>query len=110
MGENRVGTGQERRLGTDQSFGIMARPDWNPAPLRWFSENPEVVLRRLREGAIDALESADDQFTDLHVLYALKSGLLEEGAAAFPEPRLEPEIPFRLLFAAAVAGAFQGEY
>lgn len=88
----------------------MARPDWNSTPLRLFSENPEAVLQRLREGWIDSLESADDRFTDLHLLFALQSGLLEECAAAFPDPRLDPEIPFRILLAASVAGAFQGEY
>lgn len=88
----------------------MARPEWHPSPLCWFSENPEVVLQRLREGRIDALESTLDQFTDLHVLYALKSGLLDDCAAGFPDPRRAPEIPVRVLLTAAVAGAFQGEY
>lgn len=74
------------------------------------SENPEEVLKRLREGWIDYLEGAHDRFTDLHVLYALKSGLLDECAAAFPDPRFEPEISARVLLAASVAGAFQGEY
>jgi hypothetical protein len=87
----------------------MARPNWT-APLRLLSENPAEVLKRLREGAIDALEGAHDQFTDLHLLYALKSGLLDDCAAGFPDPRQEPEVPLRVLLAASVAGAFQGEY
>jgi hypothetical protein len=44
------------------------------------------------------------------VLYALKSGLLDECARAFPDPRWEPEIPRRVLLTAAVAGALAGEY
>jgi hypothetical protein len=87
----------------------MARPDFS-APLRLLTENPEAVLQRLREGWIDYLAPADDQFTDLHVLYALKSGLLASCATAFPDPRQDSEIPFQVLLAASVAGAFQGEY
>lgn len=87
----------------------MGRPDFS-APLRLLTESPEEVLKRLREGWIDYLASADDQFTDLHVLYALKSGLLDECARSFPDPRLDPEVPVRVLLTASVAGAFQGEY
>src|SRR5687767_13409574 len=87
----------------------MARPDWHSTPLQLLSENPEAVLKRLREGWIEHFEGAHDQLTDL-LLYALKSGLLKECAAAFPDPRLEPEISVRVLLTASVAGAFQGEY
>ena len=87
----------------------MARPDLRSTPLRLLSENPEAVLQALRDGWIDSLEGTHDQFTDLHLLYALQSGLLDECAAGFPEPRFDPEIPRRLLLAASIAGAFQGE-
>src|SRR2546423_931270 len=50
------------------------------------------------------------KFTDLHLRAALQSGLLAECAAAFPDPRQEPEIPALVLLAASVAGAFQAEY
>jgi hypothetical protein len=46
----------------------MVRETGFSSPLRLFSENPEEVLRRLRDGAIDYLGSAIDQFTDLHLL------------------------------------------
>ncbi len=88
----------------------MARPDLHSTPLRLLSENPEAVLQALRDGWIDYLEGAHDQFTDLHLLYALQSGLLDECAAGFPDPRLDPEIPLRILLAASLAGALQGEY
>lgn len=78
--------------------------------MRLFSENPEEVLKRLRDGSIEYLGSAVDQFTDLHVLYALRSGLIDECALAFPDPRFSPEIPLRVLLTACVAGAFAGEY
>ena len=88
----------------------MSRPDFAPTPLRLLEENPVAVLQALREGWIEALEPGGDYVTDLHLLYALKSGLLGECAAGFPDPRYEPEIPLRVLLAASVAGALQGEY
>jgi hypothetical protein len=88
----------------------MARRDPPLTPLRLLTENPEAVLQRLREGWIDYLEGANDQFTDLHVRAALQSGLLAECAAGFPDPRKEPEIPVLVLLTASVAGAFQAEY
>ncbi|HTE17129.1 MAG TPA: hypothetical protein VK689_01975, partial [Armatimonadota bacterium] len=83
----------------------MARPDFAPTPLRLLTENPVEVLKLLREGWIEALEPGGDYVTDLHLLYALKSGLLTECAAGFPDPRCAPEIPVRVLLAASVAGA-----
>jgi hypothetical protein len=80
------------------------------SPLRLFTEDPAAVLEQLRQGYVDYLGWAADQVTDEHLLYALKSDLIEECARAFPDPRLEPEIPIRVLLAACVAGAFQGEY
>jgi hypothetical protein len=80
------------------------------SPLQWLTENPKLVLERLRQGYIEYLGFAVDQLTDFHLLYALESGLLDTCARAFPDPRLYPEIPSRVLLSAAVAGAFQGEY
>ena len=80
------------------------------SPLLLLEENPEAVLAALREGWIDHLGLAGDQVTDEHVGYALRRGLLAECAAAFPDPRREPEIPIAVLLTASVAGAFQGEY
>jgi hypothetical protein len=88
----------------------MVRETGFTTPLRLFSENPEEVLKRLRDGSIEYLGAATDQFTDLHVLYALRSGLLDECAVAFPDPRWDPEIPIRVLLTAGVAGALAGEY
>ncbi len=79
------------------------------SPLQGYTENPVAVLQRLRAGYMDYLGQADDRMTDLHWLAAIRSGLLDEGARAFPDPRWEPQIPIRVLLAAAVAGAFAGE-
>jgi hypothetical protein len=80
------------------------------SPLLFLHENPEAVLDALRQGWVDYLGLAGDHVTDEHVRYALQSGLLAEVAAAFPDPRLDPEIPLVVLLTASVAGAFQGEY
>jgi hypothetical protein len=88
----------------------MAAPAEFVPPLLLLRENPEAVLAALRRGWVDAMDAAGDQVTDLHVLDALKSGLLAECAAAFPDPRLNPEIPAAVLLTASVAAAFQGEY
>jgi hypothetical protein len=80
------------------------------SPLQWYTENPLEVLKRLREGDLDYLGAADDRLTDLHLLAAIKSGLLDEWARGFPDPRWAPQIPIRVLVAAAVAGALAGEY
>jgi hypothetical protein len=80
------------------------------SPLRLYSENPVAVLERLRDGCLDYLGEANDRVTDLHLLAAIKSGLLDACADSFPDPRDAPQIPMRVLLAAAIAGAFAGEY
>src|SRR5437879_11986429 len=80
------------------------------SPLRFLEESPEAVLAALRQGWVDYWETAVDQVTDEHVRFALQSGLLAECAAAFPDPRCQPEIPMRVLLPARVAAAFQGQY
>jgi len=88
----------------------MGIPTTFASPLLFLRENPPAVMDALRQGRVESMEGAGDQITDLHVLYALKSGLLAECAAAFPDPRVEPEIPIAVLLTASIAGAFQGEY
>jgi hypothetical protein len=80
------------------------------SPLLFLREHPEAVLSALRQGRVEAMDAAGDQVTDLHLLYALRSGLLAECAASFPDPRVHPEIPIAVLLTASIAGAFQGEY
>jgi DDE family transposase len=89
---------------------IMGIPTEFTAPIVLLREDRAAVLEALQQGRVDSIEAASDEITDLHVLYALKSGLLAECAAAFPDPRVEPEIPARVLLTASVAAAFQGEY
>jgi hypothetical protein len=88
----------------------MALPSDFSSPLLLLRENPKAVLEALRMGRIESMDAAGDRITDLHVLYALKSGLLAEAAASFPDPRAHPEIPAHVLLTASIAAAFQGEY
>jgi hypothetical protein len=88
----------------------MERETGFTSPLRLLTENPGAVLERLRQGEIEYLGEASDRFVDLHLLYALQSGLIDECARAFPDPRWDPEIPPRVLLTAAVAGVLAGEY
>jgi hypothetical protein len=88
----------------------MGIPTEFASPLLFLRENASAVMDALRQGRVDSMEVAGDLITDLHVLYALRSGLLAECAAAFPDPRVDPEIPMVVLLTASIAGAFQGEY
>jgi hypothetical protein len=79
--------------------------------LHYLSHRPDEVLDALRRGEIVALETATEELTDFFLLYALESGLLNQLAATFPDPRhQQPEIPMRLLLAAGLAGHFAGLY
>ena len=88
----------------------MALPSPFSSPLLLLRENPQAVLAALRQGWIESMDPASEQLTDWHVLFALRSGLLAEAAAAFPDPRVNPEIPVQVLLTASIAAAFQGEY
>src|SRR5437879_5712939 len=111
----REGTGLGRGArgkpsGAGEGKVTMAASPAFVSPLRFLEENPEAVLAALRQGWVDYWETAVDQVTDEHVRFALQSWLLAECAAAFPDPRLQPEIPILVLLTASVAAAFQGEY
>jgi hypothetical protein len=80
------------------------------SPIVLLREQRAAVLAALYQGRVDSIDAATDEVTDLHVLYALKSGLLAELADAFPDPRADPEIPVSVLLTASIAAAFQGEY
>jgi hypothetical protein len=88
----------------------MALPSDFSSPLLLLRENPKAVLEALRQGRVECMDAAGDQITDLHLLYALRSGLLAEVAVSFPDPRAHPEIPAHVLLTARIAAAFQGEY
>lgn len=79
--------------------------------LHYLTHRPDEVLDALRCGEIVALETATEEISDFFLLYAIESGLLDQLADTFPDPRRQqPEIPMRLLLAAGMAGHFAGLY
>ena len=80
-------------------------------PLHYLAHRPDEVLDALRRGEILALETAIEQLPDFFLLYAIESGILDQLATTFPDPRhQQPEIPIKLLLAAGIAGHFAGLY
>src|SRR5689334_10364638 len=78
--------------------------------LTYLPDRPDEVLQALRQGDIVGLETASEQLPDFFLLYAQESGLLNQLAHTFPDPRQQPEIPLHLLLAAGMAGHFAGLY
>jgi Transposase DDE domain len=79
--------------------------------LTYLPHQPNQVLDALREGQVSAIEIATEQVPDFFLLYAVESGLLEELAKSFPDPRKQqPEISLYILLAAGIAWHFAGLY
>jgi len=68
------------------------------------------VLESLKLGEIESMELAVDQITDDFMLYALRSGLIDELASSFPDPREECEITIKQILSASIAGHYQDMY
>lgn len=58
-------------------------------------QNQLKVLESLKAGEIDGSEEAVNQITDDFMLYGLRSGLIDELASSFPDPRKECEISIK---------------
>ena len=79
--------------------------------LGYLPNSPDQVLDALRQGLVTAIDVATEEVPDLFLIYAIESGLLDELATSFPDPRTQnPEIPMRLLLAAGIIGHFTGLY
>jgi len=79
--------------------------------LNYLPNQPDQVLEALRQGNIRAIEVATEEMPDLFLHYAIDSGLLENLAKTFPDPRhQQPEIGMHLLLAGGIAGHFAGLY
>jgi hypothetical protein len=68
------------------------------------------VLKSLKLGEIESMELAVDQVTDDFMLYGLRSGLIDELANSFPDPREECEITIKQILSASIAGHYQDMY
>ncbi len=61
-------------------------------------------------GEILHIDTASEELTDEFLLFAIKSGLLDQWATAFPDPRQWSEISMTVIVAASLAARFAGLY
>jgi Transposase DDE domain len=78
--------------------------------IKLWSRNGEAVRQAIELGEIAHIETASEEFTDEFLLFAIESGLLQTWAAAFPDPREEPEIGMGVILPAHIAARFAGLY
>jgi hypothetical protein len=71
--------------------------------IRLVARNGAAVCEALERGEILHLDTASEEITDEFLLFAIESGLLEEWASSFPDPRCWCEISFTVLLAASLA-------
>jgi hypothetical protein len=75
--------------------------------IKLWARNGAAVRQAIEVGELVHLETASEELTDALLLVAIPSGLLAKWAAAFPEPRCEPEISMEVLCLAR-GGTFCG--
>jgi hypothetical protein len=78
--------------------------------IKLWSRNGEAVRQAIELGEIAHIETASEEFTDEFLLFAIESGLLQTWAAAFPDPREQPEIGLGVILPAHIAARFAGLY
>lgn len=74
------------------------------------NHNQVRVLESLKLGEIESIEEAVNQVTDDFMIYGIRSGLIDELANSFPDPRKECEISIKQILSASIAGHFQDMY
>jgi hypothetical protein len=74
------------------------------------ARNGEAVRQALDRGEVLHLDTASEEITDEWLLFAIKSGWLEQWAGGFPAPRIWSEIGGEVILAAEVAARFAGIY
>ena len=78
--------------------------------LKLWARNGEAVRQAIELGELVHMETASEELTDEFLLFAIESGLSKKWAAAFPDPREEPEIGMEVILPAHLAGRFAGLY
>jgi hypothetical protein len=78
--------------------------------IKLWARNGEAVRQAIELGELVHLETASEEFTAAFLLFAIESGLSKKWAAAFPDPREEPEIGMEVMLPAHLAGRFAGLY
>jgi hypothetical protein len=78
--------------------------------IKLWARNGDAVRQAIELGDLVHLDTASEELTDEFLLFAIRSGLLSQWAAAFPDPRPEPEIGMEVLLASHLAARFAGLY
>jgi len=78
--------------------------------IKLLARNGEAVRHALELGEILHLETATEELTDEFLLFAINSGLLQQWATSFPDPRRWSEISIKVIIAASIAARFAGLY
>ncbi|MEJ7709709.1 MAG: transposase [Pyrinomonadaceae bacterium] len=78
--------------------------------IKLLARNGGAVRQALELGEILHIDTASEELTDEFLLFAIKSGLLDQWAAAFPDPRQWSEISMKVIIAASLAARFAGLY
>lgn len=79
--------------------------------LAYLPQRPDEVLQALRNGEIQSIVPATEHLPDFFLHYATDSGILQQLAHTFPDPRTQqPEIDMQVLLGAGIAGHFAGLY
>ena len=78
--------------------------------IRLVARNGEAVRQALERGEFTHLDTASEEITDEFLLFAIKSGLLKQWAAGFPDPRVWAEISCEVILAAELTARFAGIY
>ena len=76
--------------------------------IKLLARNGEAVRQALELGEILHIDTASEELTDEFLLFASKSGLLEQWAATFPDLRQWAEIPLKVIIAASLVARFAG--
>jgi hypothetical protein len=78
--------------------------------IRLVARNGDAVRRSLERGEVLHLDTASEELTDEFLLFAINSGLLQQWAETFPDPRAWSEISSEVILASEVAARFASVY
>ena len=78
--------------------------------IRLVARDGEAVRQALERGEFTHLDTASEEITDEFLLFAIKSGLLKQWAAGFPDPRVWAEISCEVILATELTARFAGIY
>jgi Transposase DDE domain len=78
--------------------------------IKLIARNGDAVRDGIELGDIVHMATASEELTDEFLLFAIKSGLLQQWAQGFPDPRKDAEIGMDVILAAALAARFAGIY